>query len=142
MLKKPDRGRRAGRAGARRAHARRGLVDDAARLLGVRAGATGIDVGVWIRLGSADDVYEIAAVDTTASELTLATKFFYGTAATLIGRDLGVTVPGKLPRQYASAMVDVADEFCMIASLTPGAEYFVRVCTTRTRSAARTRPSA
>ena len=86
-------------------------MDDAARLLGVRAGATGIDVGVWIRLGGADDVYEIAAVDTTASELTLATKLFYGTAATLIGRDLGVTVPGKLPRQYASAMVDVADEF-------------------------------
>ena len=49
-----------------------------------RAGATGIDVGVWIRLGGADDVYEIAAVDTTASELTLATKFFYGTAAALI----------------------------------------------------------
>ena len=116
-------------------------MDDAARLLGVRAGATGIDVGVWIRLGGADDVYENSAVDTTASELTLATKF-YGTAATLNGRDLGVTVPGKLPRQYASAMVDVADEFYMIASLTPGAEYFVRVCTTRTRSAARTRPSA
>ena len=77
-----------------------------------------------------------------ASELTLATKFFYGTAATRIARDLGVTVPGKLPRQYASVMVDVADEFCTIVSLTPGAEFFVRVCTTRTRSAARTRPSA
>ena len=55
---------------------------------------TGIDVGDWIRLGGADDVYEIAAVDTTASELTLATKF-YGTAATLNGRDLGVTVPSS-----------------------------------------------
>ena len=117
-------------------------MDDAARLLGVRAGVTGTDVGDWIRLvGGADDVYENSAVDTTASELTLATKF-YDTAAALNGRDLGVTAPGKLPRQYASAMVDVADEFYMIASLTPGAEYFVRVCTTRTRSAARTRPSA
>jgi len=67
-------------------------VDTAARLLGVRAGATGIDVGDWIRLGGADEVYENSVVDTTTSELTLATKF-YGTTATLNGRDLGVSVP-------------------------------------------------
>ena len=70
-------------------------MDDAARLLDVRAGVTGTDVGDWIRLGGADDVfYENSAVDTTASELTLATKF-YGTAATLNGRDLGVAVPSN-----------------------------------------------
>ena len=103
-------------------------VDAGSKLANVQAleSTVDMDVGDWLRIpGGVDDVYQIAAVEQYS--VTLATKF-YGASCDRCTVQLGVTRPGKLPKQYAKASVGADEASYAIGDLLPGKEYYVRVC--------------